>query len=226
MQYRTKFKTMKKTIYLIMLALCIFTSSCTMMVKGFAKLLVKDYNDYTSTRISDIQIADPNGKHQSFGNLYAGKTVYLYVLGNKKLSAEQEKSYLQLKERFAKYPDVVFAELSVGSDTASNTNKLVNDASSAEFRKILKIGDPAAFIIGKDGAILAYKGPRPDDKIIVDYVLCEAMKGEDGTKSAKRFIRGINGNSQFKSDKLIEWYTGHYGKAPGNKLSMSLSSTS
>ncbi|MNR05271.1 hypothetical protein D3C85_1212890 [compost metagenome] len=89
----------------------------------------------------------------------------------------------------------------------------------------MKLGDPAPFIIGKDGAILAYKGPKPDDKIIVDYVICQAMKGEDGTKSAKRFIRGVNGNSQFKSDKLIEWYTGHYGKAPANKLPMSLSST-
>jgi len=225
LQHLTNFKTMKKSIYLFILALCVFTSSCTMMVKGFAKLLVKNYNDYTSTHISDIQIADPNGKSQSFANLYGGKTVYLYVEEKKKLSAQQEKSFKLLKERFAKYPDVVFAKLSVGSDTASNTNKLVDDASSAEFRKIMKINDPAAFIIGKDGAILAYKGPRPDDNILVDYVLSQAMKGEDGTKSAKRFIRGINGNSQFKSDKLIEWYTAHFGKAPGNKLSMSLSST-
>ncbi len=216
---------MKKIIYLFILGLCVFTSSCTMMVKGFAKLLVKDYNDYTSTYISDIQIEDPNSKHQTFKNLYGGKTVYLYVWGNKKLSAEQEKSYRLLKERFAKYPDVVFANLIVGSDSSSTINRLVDDASSAEFRKILKLNDPAPFIIGKDGAILAYKGPKPDDKILVDYVLFQAMQGEDGTKSAKRFIRGINGNSQFKSDKLIEWYTGHFGKAPGNNLSMSLSST-
>ncbi|WP_175633349.1 hypothetical protein [Pedobacter ghigonis] len=216
---------MKKSTYLLILALCVFTSSCTMMVKGFAKLLVKDYNDYTSTHISDIQIVNQNGKSETFGNLYPQKTVYLYVWGNKKLSEQQEKSYLLLKERFAKYPDVVFATLFVGSDTTLNTNRLVNNASSAEFREILKLGDPAPFIIGKDGAILAYKGPKPDDKIIVDYVICQAMKGEDGTKSAKRFIRGVNGNSQFKSDKLIEWYTGHYGKAPANKLPMSLSST-
>jgi len=216
---------MKKSTYLLILALCVFTSSCTMMVKGFAKLLVKDYNDYTSTHISDIQIVNQNGKSETFGNLYPQKTVYLYVWGNKKLSEQQEKSYLLLKERFAKYPDVVFATLYVGSDTTLNTNRLVNNASSAEFREILKLGDPAPFIIGKDGAILAYKGPKPDDKIIVDYVICQAMKGEDGTKSVKRFIRGVNGNSQFKSDKLIEWYTGHYGKAPANKLPMSLSST-
>ncbi|QIL41881.1 hypothetical protein G7074_23005 [Pedobacter sp. HDW13] len=216
---------MKKSTYLLILALCVFTSSCTMMVKGFAKLLVKDYNDYTSTHISDIQIVNQNGKSETFGNLYPQKTVYLYVWGNKKLSEQQEKSYLLLKERFAKYPDVVFATLYVGSDTTLNTNRLVNNASSAEFREILKLGDPAPFIIGKDGAILAYKGPKPDDKIIVDYVICQAIKGEDGTKSAKRFIRGVNGNSQFKSDKLIEWYTAHYGKAPANKLPMSLSST-
>jgi hypothetical protein len=215
---------MKKSTYLFILALCVFSSSCTMMVKGIAKLLVKDYNDYTDTYISDIQFADTNGNNHSFGSLYKGKTVYLYVWGNKKRSAQQEKSYRLLKERFAKYPDVIFADLYVGSDTSS-TNKLGDDASSAKFRKILKIGDPAPFIIGKDGAILAYKGPKPDDKIIVDYVLYQAMGGENGTKSAKRFIRGVNGNDQFKSPKLIEWYTNHFGKAPDHKLNMSLSST-
>lgn len=216
---------MKKSTYLVILAFCAFASSCTMMVKGFAKLLVKDYNDYTSTHISDIQIVDSNGKNRTFGDLYKDKTVYLYVWENKKLSAQQEKSYQLLKERFAKYPDVVFTNLYTGTDTSLNTNRLGDNASSAEFRKILKIDEPAPFIIGKDGAILVYKGPKPDDKIIVDYVICQAIKGEDGTKSAKRFIRGINGNSQFKSPKLVEWYTGHFGKAPAGKLSMSLSST-
>lgn len=216
---------MKKSIYLFILAICVLASSCTMMVKGFAKLLVKNYNDYTSTHISDIQIVDPKGKLQTFGDLYNGKTVYLYIWKDKKLSAQQEKSYLLLKERFAKYPDVAFAKLYIGSDSALNSYRLMNNNSSAEFRDILKISDPAPFIIGKDGAILSYKGPKPEDKIIVDYVICQAMKGEDGTKSAKRFIRGVNGNSQFKSDKLVEWYTKHFGEAPSNKLSMSLSST-
>ncbi|SFA38553.1 hypothetical protein SAMN04488511_101232 [Pedobacter suwonensis] len=216
---------MKKSFYFLIFSICILASSCTMMVKGIAKLVVKNYNDYTSTHISDIQIVDLNGKHQTFGSLYNGKTVYLYVWKDKKLSEQQEKAYLLLKERFAKYPDVVFTKLCIGSDSTSNTNRLVNNTSSADFRNILNISDPAPFIIGKDGAILSYKGPKPEDKIIVDYVLYQAMNGEDGTKSAKRFIRGINGNSQFKSDKLIEWYTNHFGKAPEGKLSMSLSST-
>lgn len=216
---------MKKSTYLFIFTLCVLCSSCTMMVKGIAKLLVKDYNDYTGTHISNVKIIDAEGRDQSFGNLYKGKTVYLYVLGNKKLSTQQEKSYQQLKERFAKYPDVVFSNLYVGSDSLLNISRLGDDASSAEFRKILSISDPAPFIIGKDGAILAYKGPKPDDKIIVDYVLYQAMKGEDGTKSAKRFIRAVNGNDQFKSPKFIEWYTLHFGKAPDHKLNMSLSST-
>ncbi|WP_412468844.1 hypothetical protein [Pedobacter sp. KLB.chiD] len=216
---------MKKSIYLLILFFCILTSSCTMMVKGIAKFVVKNYNDYTSTHISEIQITDPKGKLQTFGDLYQGKTVYLYVWKDKKLSAQQEKSYLLLKERFAKYPDVAFAKLDMGSDSTSNTNRLVNNASSAEFRNISKINDPAPFIIGKDGAILSYKGPKPEDKIIVDYVICQAMNGEDGTKSAKRFIRGVNGNSRFKSEKLVEWYTNHFGEAPSDHLSMSLSTT-
>ncbi|MEH3112521.1 hypothetical protein [Pedobacter terrae] len=216
---------MKKSIYFLIFSFCVLASSCTMMVKGIAKLVVKNYNDYTSTHISDIQVIDPDGKLQTFNDLYKGKTVYLYVWKDKKLSAQQEKSYLLLKERFAKYPDVVFTKLCIGSDSASNTNRLVNNDSSAEFRNILKINDPAPFIIGKDGAILSYRGPKPEDKIIVDYVICQAMTGEDGTKSAKRFIRGVNGNSQFKSEKLVEWYTKHFGEAPPKILSMSISTT-
>ena len=215
---------MKKLTYLFILALCLFSSSCTMMVKGIAKLLVKDYNDYTDTNVSDIQIIDNHGSIRSFGSLYKGKTVYLYVWENTKPSVQQEKSYRLLQERFAKYPDVVFASLYTGSDTSS-VNKLGRDASSDKFRNILKISNPAPFIIGKDGSILAYKGPKPDDKIIVDYVLYQAMAGVNGTKSAKRFIRGVNGNNQFKSRELTEWYTGHFGKAPDEKLNMSLSST-
>jgi len=216
---------MKKSSYCLILSLCILASSCTMMIKGIAKLVVKNYNDYTSTHISDLQIVDPKGKLQTFGDLYHGKTVYLYVWKDKKLSAQQEKSYLLLKERFAKYPDVAFAKLDIGSDSTSTANRLVNNGSSAEFRNMLKINDPAPFIIGKDGSILSYKGPKPEDRIIVDYVLCQAITGEDGTKSAKRFIRGVNGNSQFKSEKLVEWYTKHFGEAPSDRLSMSLSTT-
>ncbi|WP_293788203.1 hypothetical protein [uncultured Pedobacter sp.] len=216
---------MKKSFYFLTFSLCILASSCTMMIKGIAKLVVKNYNDYTSTHISDLQIADPKGKLHTFSDLYPEKTVYLYVWKDKKLSAEQEKSYLLLKKRFAKYPDVVFAKLNIGSDSTSTANRLVNNASSAEFRNIAKISDPAPFIIGKDGAILSYKGPKPEDRIIVDYVIYQAMNGEDGTKSAKRFIRGVNGNSRFKSDKLVEWYTKHFGEAPPEILSLSLSTT-
>lgn len=216
---------MKKIIYLFIIPLCVFTSSCTMMVKGIAKLVVKDYNDYTHTNVSNIQLVDAKGTTQTFGDLYNGKTVYLYVWDSKQLTAEQEQSFQSLKQRFAKYPDVVFANLYLGSDTVANANKLVNNASSNEFKEIVKINDPAPFIIGKDGSILAYKGPKPNDKIVVDYVLYQARTGENGTKSAKRLIRGVDRNEQFKSDQLVDWYTNHFGKVPGDKLSFSLSST-
>lgn len=216
---------MKKFTYLFILPLCLMASSCTMMVKGIAKLAVKDYNDYTSMNIASIQLVDQKGNKKQFNNIFAGKTVYLYAWDNKRLSAEQEKSYLMLQERFAKYPDVVFANLYIGSDTASNAFKLTNDASSSEFREILKINDPASLIIGKDGSILAYKGPKPNDKILVDYVLYEARNGVNGTKSAKQLIKGVNKHEKFKPAKLRDWYSNHFGKNPDDKLSFSISTT-
>ncbi|KQC00412.1 hypothetical protein AQF98_13105 [Pedobacter sp. Hv1] len=198
-----------------------------MMVKGLAKLVVKDYNDHTNTYISGIQVTDEKGKKQLFGELFAGKTVYLYVWKDKKNRppADQEKTYHALQQRFAKYPDVVFANLYLGSDTAANSYQLVNNASSEEFRRILKLNEKAPFIIGKDGSILAYKGPKPGDNIVVDYVLFEARNGMNGTKAAKKLIRGVNGDEEFKSPELQEWYTNHFNKAPEGRMSFSISST-
>lgn len=218
---------MKKLLYLLILPICLTTSSCTMMVKGLVKLVVKDYNDHTDTYISGIQVADEKGKKQLFGELFAGKTVYLYVWKDKKNRppADQEKNYSALQQRFAKYPDVAFANLYIGSDTVSNSYQLVNNASSEEFRRILKLNEKAPFIIGKDGSILAYKGPKPSDNIVVDYVLFEARNGVNGTKSAKRLIKGVNSNEELKSPELREWYANHFNKAADGRMSFSISST-
>lgn len=218
---------MKKLLYLLILPLCLTASSCTMMVKGLAKLVVKDYNDYTDTNISAIQLVDEKGKKQLFSELFMGKTVYLYVWENKnnRPPDHKDKSYVALQQRFAKYPDVVFANLYIGSDTVSNAYQLVNNDSSEEFRRILKLTEKAPFIIGKDGSILSYKGPKPSDNIVVDYVLFEARNNENGTRAAKRLIKGVNGNEEFKSAELREWYTNHFNKSPNGRLSFSISST-
>lgn len=198
-----------------------------MMVKGLVKLVVKDYNDYTNTNISNIQLLDKKNNSQLFSNVFAEKTVYLYVWKNEnnRPPDAEHKEYNALKERFAKYPDVVFTDLYIGSDTAANSFKLGNDIASEHFRKILKINDDAVpFIIGKNGSILAYKGPKPNDKILVDYVLFQARNGEDGTKSAKRLIRGVSGEQKLKTTELKDWYTKHFNKSPED-LSFSVSST-
>lgn len=196
------------------------------MVKGLVKLVVKDYNDYTSTNISNIQLLDKKGNNQLFSNLFTGKTVYLYVWKNEdnRPPDAQQKEYSELKERFAKYPDVVFTDLYIGSDTAANSYKLGNDDASEHFRKILNINNATPFVIGKNGSILAYKGPKPTDKVLVDYVLFQARNGEDGTKSAKRLIRGVSGEQRFKTVELKDWYIKHFNKSPDD-LSFSVSST-
>lgn len=217
---------MKKLLYVLIVPICLTASSCTMMVKGLAKLVVKDYNDYTHTNISNIQLTDEKGKKQLFSELFTEKTVYLYVWKDKKdRSFETNKDYQVLQQRFAKYPDVVFAKLYIGADTVSNAYQLGNTPSAEEFRKILNLNEKAPFIIGKDGSILSYKGPKPGDNIVVDYVLFEARNGVNGTKAAKRLIKGVNSEERFKSPELIDWYTAHFNKEPIGHLQFSISST-
>lgn len=216
---------MKKLLYLLILPLCLSFSSCTMMVKGFAKLVVKDYNDYTGTNISNVQVVDTKGKSQSFGQAFAGKTVYLYLWKNKTDRAfETNENYLALQKRFAKYPDVVFANLYLGSDTAANAYTLGNNANAQVLLDLLSPSETAPFIIGKDGSILSYKGPKPSDNTLVDYVLFEARNGINGTKAAKKMIRSVNGEKRFKTQEMRDWYTQHFNKVPDGSVNFSVSS--
>ncbi len=217
---------MKKIPYFLILPLALSFSSCTMMVKGIAKLVVKDYNDYTDTNISNVQLVDAKGKTQSFKGAFAGKTVYLYLWKNKTdQSFELDENYLALQKRFAKYPDVVFAHLYIGNDTVSNAYTLGRNANKEVLLDLLSPSETAPFIIGKDGSILSYKGPKPGDHTVVDYVLFEARNGLNGTKAAKKLIRSVNSNKRFKTQAMRDWYTNHFNKVPDGSVNFSISST-
>jgi len=218
---------MKKLLYLSLLTLCLSQSACTMMVKGLAKLVVKEYNNHTDIKFSNLQLADSSGKTQTFGEIFKGKTVYLYLWKNQKNTPpnENNKAYKALKERFAKYPDVTFANLYIGQDHLSTSYKLVESEYSKQIFTLLSVENPTPFIIGKDGSILSYKGPQPNNTTLVDYVLYQANQGEDGTKAAKRLIKGVNGKQRFRSEKLRVWYTNHFGKAPDETLNFSVSTS-
>jgi len=198
-----------------------------MMVKGLVKLVVKEYNDHTDTILSNLQIENTEGKTQSFGETFKGKTVYLYIWKNESSLPpdEKNKDYKELKKRFAKYPDVIFASLYIGSNNPLKSYKLVDNDFSRQILPVLSVENAAPFIIGKDGSILSYKGPKPSDQTLVDYVLFQANKGENGTKSAKRLIKGVNGKQRFKSEQLIEWYTSHFEKAPDASLNFVVSTS-
>ena len=218
---------MKRIIYLSLVALSLTFTSCTAIVKGLAKLVVKDYNDHTDVNLSKLQLKDSNGHTQSLGETFRGKTVYLYVWkdDNSPPPSEKNKEYKALKARFAKYGDVVFANLYVGSESKPGSYNLVENDFSSQIASVLTVQSAAPFIIGKDGSILVYRGPKPGDKVLVDYVLYNAKHGIDGTRSAKKLIRGVNGKQQFKTQELREWYTNHFGKAPDESLSFGVSTT-
>lgn len=228
---------MKKLLFLLLLPLLLFNSSCTMVIKKVSNSIAKNYDDQKDLNLSDLMLTGKDGKTQSFGTLFQGKTVYLYVWKNGLLlpPADADSAYVNLKKRFVKYDDVVFINLYNG-DNAEDWNKLLAlpnkgvrsyqlsaAAVNQEFKDLMG-PSTAPQIIGKDGRVLSFKGPNPTDKLVVDYVLYEARKGQDGTKSAKYLIKNINSNLRFKKQELRDWYEKHFGKKPEGKLSARISS--
>jgi hypothetical protein len=227
---------MKRLLYLLILPLYLCNTSCTMVVKGLAKSVAKNYDDHTDMNLSGLVLKDKQGVTQTFGKLFAGKTVYMYVWKLNPLlpPADKDSLYVALKRRFVKYDDVVFINLYNGSvkddwqmvldqpNKGVRSYQLADDNANAAFRELMG-PSTSPQIIGKDGRMLSYLGPKPSDKLIVDYVLYEARSGVDGTKSAKELVKGINSDLHFKDPKLTEWYELHFGKPPVGKLSGSIS---
>lgn len=229
---------MKKLAYLLLLMTCIGQSSCTMVIKGLSKSIANKYGEHSDLNVSSFTLADKKGNKKTFADLYAGKTVYFYTWSGKINNAPgpKDQNYIDLKKRFEKYPDVVFAQFYIGDDQEAwlsdaeksgipNNYILVRDAASQDFRNALKESTRVPFIIGKNGEMLAFKGPKPNDRLLVNYVLYEARNGVNGTKSAKQLIRGINSNRKFKNKKLKDWYAEHFNADPNEELAVSISST-
>ncbi len=224
---------MKKLFYLLPF-LVLFQSSCTMMVKGLAKTVAKHYDDHKDVNLSDLELINQNGQTEKFGTSFTGKTVYLYAWEQQLPRTDQDADYAGLKKRFAKYNDVVFINIYTGSSekdwqkiqNVKNERVAVYRLSSAPqnagFKKLVD-SSTVVNIIGKDGALLGFKGPTPSDKLLVDYALDQARTGIDATTSTKTMIKGINSNRRFKNPVLYTWYENHFGIKPADKLSVSIS---
>jgi len=229
---------MKKLLYLLILPLYLCNTSCTMVVKSLAKSVAKNYDDHTDMNLSGLVLKDKQGVTQTFGKLFAGKTVYMYVWKLNPLlpPADKDSLYVALKRRFVKYDDVVFINVYNGNvkedwqtaldqpNKGVRSYQLADETVNQEFRDLLG-PSTSPQIIGKDGTLLSFQGPKPTDKLVVDYVLYEARSGVNGTKSAKQIIKGINSDLHFKDSKLTKWHELHFGKPPVGKLSGSISST-
>lgn len=228
---------MKKLLYLLLLTSSMLNYSCTMMVKGLSKSIAKHYDEHTDMNVSNLVLADKDGKEQTFSSLFAGKTVYMYVWKHNELLplSDSDSSYTALKRRFLKYNDVVFINLYDGNvpedwqkalalkNKGVRSYQLSASPANDDFKNLMG-PSTSPQIIGKDGAILSFQGPKPKDKILVDYVLYQAREGQNGTKSAKQMIKGINSDLHFKDQKLTDWYEKHYGKKPEGKLAVGISS--
>lgn len=227
---------MKKLLYLLLFTAFLSQSSCTMMIKGIAKKMVKKYDDHSDMNVSDFQLKDKNGKVHSYADLLAGKTVYLYTWADTSNRPPNDKNYKELMARFSAYPDVVFADLFIGTDEKSwldfvkkhpgtASYYLVKNDISNPFLNALEGSTLVPFIIGKDGKILSFKGPKPQDKIVVDYILYEARDGVNGSASGKKLIKGVNSAQKFKTEELNDWYKKHFKVKEIDKLSFGISST-
>lgn len=201
-----------------------------------SKSIVNKYDDHTDMNVSSFRLKDPKEQVHSFADLYSGKTVYLYTWAETKSGPPHDKNYEDLKARFAAYPDVVFADLYIGSDENAwldfgkkqpghNSFLLIKDAASKPFLTALEGSTVVPFIIGKDGQILSFKGPKPQDKIVVDYILFQARNGVDGTTSGKKLIKGVNTKQKFKTQELNDWYKKHFKVNEIDNLSFGISST-
>lgn len=229
---------MKKLLYLLILPLILLNSSCSMVIKGFGKTLANRYDDQKKTNISDLSLTDKNGKTQKFGELFAGKVVYLYVWKHSELLApgDENKTYEALKQRFAKYDDVVFINVYTGDKDTDwklmldkkndgvKSYKLSDKPENESFRNLME-SSTSAQIIGKDGFILGFKGPSPEDRTIVDYALFHARSGQDAAQSTKNFIKSINSDYRFKNKDTEAWYINQFGKKPEGKVPFTLSSS-
>jgi hypothetical protein len=228
---------MKKLSLFLILPLLIFGSSCTMVIKSISKKVAANYDDQTDVNISGLMLTAKDGKTATYGSLFNGKTVYMYVwkLGPLTPPADADSAYVRLKKRFDRYDDVVFINLYSGDKTEDwntiqsvqnrkvKSYRLTADAINQEFKDLMG-PTTSPQIIGSDGKILSFKGPKPTDKLVVDYVLYQARSGQDGTVSSKQLIKGINSKLHFKDKRLTTWYTDFYGKKPTGKLSATLSS--
>jgi hypothetical protein len=223
---------MKKLI-LLLFPLLLMQQSCVIVIKGLARSVTDNYDDQANKNLSAIQLESVSGNSGSFAERFAGKTVYAMVYNSplQEPPSTGMADYAALKERFQPYDDVVFIQVYTGSSSQYWTGFSGKKAGSSEFYRLKSfsvlhwsdLGDsPQALIIGKDGQVLGYKGPKPNDKILVDYVLCEARNGVNASTSAKALIRDVNRYEHFKSEEMRRWYSGHFKKSPKD-MSFSIS---
>ncbi|QNK62401.1 hypothetical protein H7F33_17950 [Pedobacter sp. PAMC26386] len=209
-----------------------------MVVKGLAKAVAKSYDDHSNMNLSPLVLTDTNGKSSTLSSLFAGKTVYMYIWKQPQNlpPGEDNMDYRNLKKRFAKYSDVVFINVYTGSTEQDwkQILKLKNPEVSAYHLSSVPVNNAFSTlmqnstspqILGKDGKLLGFKGPKPTDKIVVDYALYQARNGTDATTATKTLIKGIDSKSQFKNKKLADWYETHYGQKPSEKLNISISNS-
>jgi hypothetical protein len=232
-----KTKNMKRRLLYVLLFPLLLHSSCTMMVKGLAKSVAGNYDNQTAVNVADLNLKDENGNSAPFRQLFPEKTVYMYVWEHKELlpPGDENPAYVALKNRFAKYDDVVFINLYTGNtendwqqiiklkNNGVKAYRLSPDAVNNAFRALVN-ASTSPQIIGKDGRILGYKGPKPTDKLVIDYALFQARQGQNATASTKTLIKGINSERHFKDRHLEDWYENHFGKKAEGKLSVTISS--
>ncbi len=229
----TQTHTHMKKLILLLFPILLMQQSCVVVIKGLARSVTDDYDDQGNKNVSAIQLESVSGGTESFSQRFAGKTVYALVYNSplQEPPSTNAADYKALKERFKPYDDVVFIQVYNGSNDQYWSTFSAKKAGNAEFYRLKSfntlpwsdIGDtPQALIVGQDGRVLGFKGPKPNDKILVDYVLCEARNGVNASTSARALIRDVNRYEHFKSEEMRSWYSAHFKKSPKD-MSFSIS---
>lgn len=226
---------MKQVYYLLLVTLMIFNNSCTMVLKGLGKSAARHYDDKTEVNLANLKLRDQTGNEEAFSKLFSEKAVYMYIWNKNLPPDDRDTNYLELKKRFSKYNDVVFINVYTGTDDGQwekalnlkNTpvkSYLLTSSPENNTLRILTDSVGAPQIIGKNGALLGFRGPTPNDHLVVDYALYQARTGENATKSTRTLIKGINSRVKFKNPELATWYKEHFQKKPEERLRISITS--
>lgn len=196
--------------------------------KALARKIAENYKvSDEESNLSDLVLIDQNGKKNSFYQLFSGKVVYVAFVDNYSGFNADDSDMLSLKERFKYNSDIKFIKIYLKG--IQGNRKGVNQIPSYKLEKsgtaklIQKQFSSIEnyMVVDQKNRVLCINGPKPKDRILVDYVLYRTTKSEQGYLAALHLINGI-GKDKFIDKDYSDWYQMHFHERFTGTLSFTI----